>query len=71
MGRNLANEYGIQFFQTSAKSNIGVSDCFEAIATDVKNRLMKDGGPAAAPKRRLDARQQQSGTKEGGGGCCK
>lgn len=45
-GRRLAEEYGIQFFLTSAKNNLNVVQAFEAIATDVKNRLMRDGvGP--------------------------
>ena len=73
MGQQLADEYNIQFYQTSAKANIGVVESFEAIARDVKNRLVKDGGPATAPKRRLTAAQPKRGEGSDGAsrGCCK
>ena len=52
-GEALANEYEIQFFETSAKQDLLVEDAFLAIATDVKNRLMVDGsgaGPSGGHK---------------------
>ena len=131
-GRKLADEYGIMFFQTSAKMNLNVVEAFEVrlpsapgrrcpppaacprvvgsdvpsslslvcvssrasprvrlrvcplvflvfgdldeqgIAKNVKTRLMKDGGPAAAPrggKRGIDvtADNNAAGKKKG---CC-
>lgn len=39
-GQQLADEYNIKFFETSAKSNINVVEAFTAIATDIKKRLM-------------------------------
>lgn len=45
-GQALADEYGIKFFETSAKSNINVVEGFTAIATDIKKRLMDN--PAGA-----------------------
>jgi Ras-related protein Rab-8A len=42
-GQALAEEYEIQFFETSAKQDFRVEDAFLAIATDVKDRLMADG----------------------------
>jgi Ras-related protein Rab-8A len=39
-GQALADEYGIKFFETSAKSNINVVEAFTAIAADIKKRLM-------------------------------
>jgi len=69
-GQGLADEYSIKFFETSAKQNINVVESFEAIAKDIKKRLMDNptvtGGPG-------------SGTvpigpgpgKAGGGKCCK
>ena len=36
----LADEYGIQFFETSAKNNINVDEAFYAIAREIKARLM-------------------------------
>ena len=44
-GRELAREYSINFFETSAKSNINVTEAFMSIAQDIKTRLMDD--PAA------------------------
>lgn len=43
-GKKLAEEYGIgTFFEASAKQNICVTEAFEAVAKDVKQRLMQDG----------------------------
>ena len=73
-GQALADEYGIKFFETSAKSNINVVESFTATATDIKKRLMDN--PAAG-----GAGQGAGGVKVGGnqggaagqkeGGCCK
>lgn len=47
-GQALADEYGIKFFETSAKSNINVVEAFTAIATDIKKRLMDNPNPTPA-----------------------
>ena len=39
-GEELAREYGIEFYETSAKNNINVEDAFFSIARDIKKRLM-------------------------------
>ncbi|CAO1942198.1 unnamed protein product [Urochloa humidicola] len=38
-GQALANEYGIKFFETSAKTNLNVEQVFFSIARDIKQRL--------------------------------
>ena len=43
-GEALAKEYNIHFYETSAKQDMNVEKGFVTIATDVKERLMVDGG---------------------------
>ncbi|KMZ71256.1 Ras-related protein Rab-8A [Zostera marina] len=38
-GQALADEYGIQFFETSAKTNLNVEQVFFSIGRDIKQRL--------------------------------
>ncbi|OIV91221.1 hypothetical protein TanjilG_30443 [Lupinus angustifolius] len=38
-GQALADEYGIKFFETSAKTNMNVEEVFFSIARDIKRRL--------------------------------
>jgi hypothetical protein len=47
--QKLAKEFGIEFFECSAKNDINVGDGFYAIARSVKDRLIADGqgGPSA------------------------
>lgn len=64
-GQQLADEYSIKFFETSAKSNINVVESFTAIAKDIKKRLMDN--PNANPQGgtiRIDA--SNPGSKPGG-----
>lgn len=47
-GEALAKEYNIHFYETSAKQDLNVEKSFITIATDVKNRLITDGGAGGA-----------------------
>jgi GTPase SAR1 family protein len=47
-GQDLANEYGIPFFETSAKSSINVEECFMSLARDCFNRLKHEGAGSSA-----------------------
>ncbi|XP_020702300.1 ras-related protein RABE1c isoform X2 [Dendrobium catenatum] len=38
-GQALADEYGIKFFETSAKTNLNVEQVFFSIARDIKQKL--------------------------------
>uniref|UniRef100_A0A2N9IN26 Uncharacterized protein n=1 Tax=Fagus sylvatica TaxID=28930 RepID=A0A2N9IN26_FAGSY len=40
-GQALADEYGIKFFETSAKTNLNVEEVFFSIARDIKRRLVE------------------------------
>ncbi|XP_022767491.1 ras-related protein RABE1c-like isoform X2 [Durio zibethinus] len=48
-GQALADEYGIKFFETSAKTNLNVEEVFFSIARDIKQRLA-DSDPRAEPQ---------------------
>jgi hypothetical protein len=39
----LASEYGIPFYETSAKQSINIDKVFLKLASDVKERLDKEG----------------------------
>jgi Ras-related protein Rab-8A len=43
-GQALADEYGIRFFEASAKTNMNVVEAFTSIAVDIKKRLVDVGG---------------------------
>jgi len=67
-GQALADEYGIKFFETSAKSNLRVTEAFTAIATDIKKRLMDNpnSNPQQGNSLQLKGDNQQAKAK----GCC-
>jgi len=46
-GQALADEYGIKFFETSAKSASNVEEAFYSIARDIKKRLIDTQQPGA------------------------
>lgn len=48
-GQALADEFGIRFFETSAKNNSNVDEVFQAVAKDVMTRLRDTQETAAAP----------------------
>jgi Ras-related protein Rab-8A len=69
-GQKLAAEFGIPFWECSAKNDIHVDDSFIGIARAVKDRLVADGGPA------MNKKQQAVNLKAGAnasaqGKCCK
>lgn len=79
-GQRLADEYGIAFFETSAKANINVQEAFDHLIHKVCERLFTDGagGAAAASPNSgsgagnvvsLTGDNGQAKTKDGGS-CC-
>ena len=58
-GQQLAREYDIQFFETSARANTNVQEVFLTLATNVVERLAASGGGLDGPP---------GGVSLGGGG---
>lgn len=69
-GQRLAQEYGVRFFETSAKNDINVTDCFTTIAREAKARIPTDHNKHQGGQRLSSNKNSGSG---GGGktGCCK
>eukprot|EP01035_Chromulina_nebulosa_P017329 gene17329-22873_t len=64
-GESLANECNIHFYETSAIENINVEKSFLTITTDVKNRLIADGGSDNTGGYRLKASIKHQSNKKG------
>ncbi|CAN1217007.1 Ras-related protein RABE1c [Linum perenne] len=71
-GQALADEYGIKFFETSAKTNLNVEEVFFAIARDIKQRLADTDSRTEPTTIRINQGDQGSGAGQEGSksGCC-
>jgi Ras-related protein Rab-8A len=65
-GQALADEYGIRFLETSAKSNIGVEEAFFTLARDVKKRLIDSAQDKNDKTTGINLNQKSDPTA----GCC-
>lgn len=50
-GRNMAEDSGLAFFETSARLGTGVDECFMHLARLVRNRMREQGGLRQSDKR--------------------
>ena len=41
-GRQLADQYNVSFFETSAKQNLNIDAAFQKLSKQIKEKLMKD-----------------------------
>lgn len=66
-GEALAKEYQIPFYETSAKQSLNVETAFLTIATQVKDRILSEGGGGVI----RNGQQLAPGKPEKpSGGCC-
>lgn len=66
-GKAIADEYGIRFFETSAKMNTNVDEAFLAIASDIVERLKENPEHYGGEK---GVSLQNQGSKGDSKGCC-
>ncbi|XP_052176861.1 ras-related protein RABE1c-like isoform X1 [Diospyros lotus] len=71
-GQALADEYGIKFFETSAKTNLNVEEVFFSIARDIKQRLAETESRVEPQAIRINQSDQAGGAAEAAqkSACC-
>ena len=71
-GRELAEEYGIHFFETSAKADINVQEAFGSLVNAVCLRLFADNATTKKPVNGTKTVTVDSGNSKAGSGgkCC-
>ncbi|GAU34705.1 hypothetical protein TSUD_29460 [Trifolium subterraneum] len=63
-GQALADEYGIKFFETSAKTNMNVDEVFFSIARDIKQRLAETDSKAEPQTLKINQPDQGAGSAQ-------
>ncbi|KAH9735762.1 putative GTP-binding protein ara-3 [Citrus sinensis] len=71
-GQALADEYGIKFFETSAKTNLNVEEVFFSIARDIKQRLADTDSRAEPQTIKINQPDQAGGAAQAAqrSACC-
>nr|AFK40683.1 unknown [Lotus japonicus] len=71
-GQALADEYGIKFFETSAKTNLNVDEVFFSIARDIKQRVADNDSKAEPQTLKINQPDQGAGSAQAAqkSACC-
>ncbi|TYI07906.1 hypothetical protein ES332_A10G258900v1 [Gossypium tomentosum] len=71
-GQALADEYGIKFFETSAKTNLNVEEVFFSIARDIKQRLTESDNKAEPTALKINQQDSAASVDQAAqkSGCC-
>mmetsp|Transcript_4768 Transcript_4768/g.5830 ORF Transcript_4768/g.5830 Transcript_4768/m.5830 type:complete len:204 (+) Transcript_4768:290-901(+) len=66
-GKKLAEEFNMQFWETSAKNDVNVEQSFHSIAKSVKDRIIADGGSGPTGGKSVTLSSSKPTAKKG---CC-
>jgi len=75
-GKQLADSYGMPFFETSSKKDIHINETFYSITKDIKDRLFARGKQSAVEVKPINANQKlqkvlnEDPNKKESSGCC-
>lgn len=72
-GAKLAREFGVDFFECSAKNDINVEQSFLSLARAVKDRILQEGGGGGGPANKGGVRLKNppvSANRRGANNCC-
>ena len=69
-GKALAEELGMQYIETSAKSNTNVDEAFFKLAQQVKDHLVDQGITSNVPGSSGTQRLNSTSNTQSKGGCC-
>ena len=70
MGKELADEYGLKFFETSAKSGLNISELFTDIAQSIIKSKPAMGEGSSGGAKSVSLGRGAAAKKEDDGGCC-
>lgn len=69
-GKQLADEYGLEFFETSAKTGLNISELFQHIAHSIIKDKKKSGPTGGAARGETVTIGKTDKKEEKKGGCC-
>jgi GTPase SAR1 family protein len=69
-GKQLADEYGLEFFETSAKTGLNVSELFQHIAHTIIKDKKKPGASGKDRETISISKGESGGGSSKKGGCC-
>lgn len=69
-GKQLADEYGLEFFETSAKSGLNISELFQHIAHNIIKDKKKTGTTGGGREGTVTIKKKDEESKSEKKGCC-